>query len=62
MQCQKGVWLLSSSFLMKLAMSFSVLNLSMAFFASSTTSVCSTSFMSAFLICTFRSVVMDPGF
>ena len=52
MQCQNGVCILSSSFLMKLAMSFSVLNLSIAFLASSTTSVWSTSFMSAFLIWT----------
>lgn len=48
--CQVGLYFLSNSFLMKAAMSFSMLNFSRACVAQSTESCCMSSDMSAFLI------------
>merc|ERR1712064_171111 len=58
MQCQVGLYFLSNSFLMKAAMSFSMLYFSKAWVAHSTASVCMSSDISAFLMTAFRSVMI----
>ena len=58
MQCHVGLYFLSNSFLMKAAMSFSMLNFSRACDAQSTASCCMSSDMSAFLITALRSAML----
>eukprot|EP00416_Gambierdiscus_australes_P030073 CAMPEP_0171088166 /NCGR_PEP_ID=MMETSP0766_2-20121228/20613_1 /TAXON_ID=439317 /ORGANISM="Gambierdiscus australes, Strain CAWD 149" /LENGTH=80 /DNA_ID=CAMNT_0011545937 /DNA_START=232 /DNA_END=471 /DNA_ORIENTATION=+ len=57
MACHVGLYFLSNSFLMKAAMSFSMLYFSSAWVAQSMASCCMSSAMSAFLITALRSAM-----
>merc|ERR1712064_56486 len=57
--CIVGLYFLSNSFLMKAAMSFSMLYFSSAWVAQSTASCCISSDMSAFLITAFLSDILS---
>lgn len=60
-QCQVGLYFLSNSFLMYAAMSFSMLNFSIACVAHSTASCCISSVISAFFITAFLSVILSKN-
>merc|ERR1719503_112756 len=61
-QCQVGLYFLSNSFLMKAAISFSMLNFSRAWVEISIASCCISSDISAFLTTAFLSAILKLVF